>query len=135
MEVSSQSVDAFVEGVQDQQRQADTKALVRIMREETGITPVMWGSNIIGFGTMHYKYETGREGDTVVVGFSPRKQALVLYGVIFYDQNLKQAEKLGKYKAGKGCLYIKKLSDIDENVLRQMISEAYKIRSAVRTHA
>lgn len=123
------SVDAYIVSIEDERQRDDSKQLLRLMRDVTGEPPVMWGSSIIGFGKMHYKYATGREGDTMAVGFSARKQALVLYGVIYYQQNLEKAKELGKYKLGKGCLYVKNLKDINVEVLREMIRTAYESRN------
>lgn len=120
------SVEEFIASIEDKQRQSDSRQLVGLIHTLTGVPPVMWSSSIVGFGTNHYKYASGREGDTAAVGFAPRKDALVLYGVIYYDQNLELAEKLGPHKAGKGCLYIKKLADIDTEVLKQMVKKAFK---------
>lgn len=89
----------------------------------------MWGPAIIGFGKYHYKYASGREGDTMAVGFAARKNALVLYGLHFYNddpQTIKLMEKLGRYETGKGCLYVKKLTDINQDVLRQMVANAFR---------
>ncbi|HUC20759.1 MAG TPA: DUF1801 domain-containing protein [Candidatus Polarisedimenticolaceae bacterium] len=122
---TSEDVLEFIARLEDADKRADSLKLVRLMGEITGEPPKMWGSSIIGFGSYHYKYATGREGDTTIVGFSPRKQALTLYGVIFYDNNTKLLDKLGPHKQGKGCLYVKRLSDIDLDVLTVMIKDAY----------
>src|SRR5690348_13672933 len=126
---STNQVQDFIDRIADETMRSDSRALLKIMQEETGETPYMYGPSIVGFGTHHYKYESGREGDTVVVGFSPRKQALTLYGVIFYDQGAGRLAKLGKHTTGKGCLYIKKLADVDEATLREMIHAAYTTKS------
>jgi hypothetical protein len=97
---------------------------VEIIQEITYETPVMWGANIIGFGSYHYKSKSC-EGDYMKIGFSPRKEHLVLYGVIYYSENTELLDQLGKHKQGKGCLYIKKLSDINLDILKQMISDSY----------
>lgn len=100
--------------------------MAKLMGEITGEKPKMWGTAIVGFGNYHYKYASGREGDFLITGFSPRKQALTLYimaGFSSYDSLMK---KLGKYKTGKSCLYIKKLEDIDMKVLKQLISRSVK---------
>ena len=115
------SVTAFVKALAEPTKQADAKALIGLMKRATGESPKMWGPSIIGFGTHHYKYESGREGDTVLVGFSPRKPATVLYGVIGSQNAASLLAKLGKHTTGKGCLYIKKLSDVDPKVLEQLI--------------
>lgn len=131
MNVTNQSVDDFLAKLPSEQKRIDSKALIEIMREVTGEEPKMWGLSIIGFGTMHYEYESGREGDTMLLGFAPRKSAIVLYGVIYYNQNLDLAKKLGKYKTGKGCLYVNKLADVDREVLREMMEVAYNNRHSI----
>lgn len=123
------SVERFLTRVTDEQRLADSRQLVSLMRETTRESPFMWGSSIIGFGKLHYKYVSGREGDTMAVGFAPRKDSLVLYGVIDYEQNLELAKQLGPHKTGKGCLYVKNMADIDAKVLKQMIAIAFKQRN------
>jgi hypothetical protein len=125
------SVEDFLETIENSRRQQDSHELIELMKSATGVSPKMWGTSIIGFGTHHYKYDTGREGDTVAVGFSPRKSALVLYGVVYYDQNSEEVTKLGKYKLGKGCLYITKLEDVDTALLKKMIAEAFNLRNNV----
>jgi|SRR6185437_8295191 len=117
------SVTAFIDAITDDARRADAKALIKLMKGATGEKATMWGPSIVGFGSYHYKYESGREGDMPVVGFSPRKAATVLYGL-----GLGEAEgllgKLGKHTTGKGCLYIKKLGDVDRGVLEEMVVKA-----------
>jgi hypothetical protein len=115
------SAAAFVDAITEQARRTDAKALIKLMSKATGEKAKMWGPSIIGFGTYHYQYESGREGDTVLVGFSPRKAALVLYGITAAEKAGSLLSKLGSHKTGKGCLYIKKLSDIDQNALEQLI--------------
>ena len=90
----------------------------------------MWGPSIIGFGSIHYKYESGREGDMPLVGFSPRKAASVLYGAIGFDGAEKLLAKLGKHTTGKGCLYIKKLSDVDQKVLQTLVAKSLAAKHA-----
>lgn len=126
---SAADVNTFLLTIEDKQRQADSRQLIALMKKATGQSPVMWGSSIIGFGAYHYKYASGREGDMPIVGFSPRKQALVLYSVVYYDQNLDLATNLGPHTTGKGCLYIKKLSDIKLDILSEMIEKAYQEKS------
>lgn len=118
-------VNKFLDSVADKQRREDSKRLLEIMREITGVEPIMWGSSIVGFGTQHYKYASGREGDWMAIGFSPRKQALTLYGLIYYDKDRAVAAKLGPHKEGKGCLYINKIADVDLNILKQMIKKSF----------
>ena len=115
------SVVAFVDALPEQARRTDAKKLIKLMSKASGEKATLWGPSIIGFGTYHYKYESGREGDTMLVGFSPRKAALVLYGVTGTERAASLLSQLGLHTTGKGCLYIKKLSDIDENTLEKLI--------------
>jgi Domain of unknown function (DU1801) len=115
------SVPAFIKANVDETRRADAEALVRLMQAATGEKPKMWGPWIIGFGSHHYRYESGREGDMPVVSFSPRKAAFVLYGVTRCSDSAAQLARLGKHSMGKGCLNIKKLADVDGKVLEEMI--------------
>jgi len=119
---TSQVPKVFLDNVENAKRKADSFKVMEMMKEITGEKPVMWGSGIVGFGSYHYKYASGREGDWMITGFSPRKQALTLYimpGFEKYDELMK---KLGKYKTGKSCLYINKLEDVDEAVLKELIA-------------
>ena len=118
------SVEAFIAGIDDEQKRADAERLLQIMREETGEEPVMWGSSIIGFGSYHYVYESGREGDSPKVGFSPRKTNLSLYIMSGFEEDRDILQRLGKYKTGKACLYVKRLSDVDENALRELVRQS-----------
>lgn len=115
-------VNSFLDGVTDPQQREDSLALVKIMKAVTRQPPRMWGPSMIGFGEFHYVYASGHEGDTFLTGFSPRKGTLVLYFLCGLDQRFAESlKKLGKAKASKGCLYIKKLADVDLAVLREMI--------------
>jgi hypothetical protein len=125
------SVAAFVDALEPARR-LDAKAVIRMMKNATGENPKMWGPSIIGFGIQHYKYESGREGDTVLVGFSPRKAATVMYGLIGSKDAEALLTKLGKHTTGKGCLYIKSLSDVDEKVLEELIAKSVAARSSSR---
>lgn len=126
-------VPAFLAGIEDERRRADAKALCALMQELTGEAPAMWGSSMIGFGTHHYVYESGREGDTFVVGFSPRKAAIVLYLNDGFEGREALLARLGKHTTGKGCLYVKRLTDIDEGVLRELVADsAAKVRARSR---
>ena len=119
---TDESVTAFLDAIENEQRRDDCYTVLEIMRSITGEAPKMWGPSIVGFGNYHYKYESGREGDFFKAGFSPRKQNLTRYimgGFSKYDELL---AKLGKHTHGKSCLYIKKLEDIDQEVLKEMIS-------------
>jgi hypothetical protein len=115
------SVSAFIDAITDQDRRADAKALIKLMQKAAGEKPKMWGPSIIGFGSHHYVYDSGREGDMPVIAFSPRKAATVLYGLSNAEALL---PKLGKHTRGKGCIYIKKLSDVDQKVLETMAAKA-----------
>lgn len=115
------SVAAFVDALADPVRRSDAKALIKLMQGAAGEKPRMWGPSIIGFGSHHYKYESGREGDAPVIAFSPRKAATVLYGVIGSDEATALLAKLGKHSTGKGCLYVKKLADVDQPTLEALI--------------
>lgn len=115
------SVEAFLKSIENQKRMEDSFMVLDMMKKITKSEPNMWGPSIIGFGSYHYKYASGREGDWFLTGFSPRKQSLTLYimsGFKKYDEMLK---RLGKYKIGKSCLYINKLEDIDIIVLKELI--------------
>src|SRR6266436_9075 len=115
------SVAAFIEALKDETRRADAKALVKLMQHASGEKRQMWGPAIIGFGSYHYRYESGREGDMPLVAFSPRKAATVLYGMTGFSEAAALLTKLGKHTTGKGCLYIKKLADVDQQVLEAMM--------------
>lgn len=127
---TTSGVAAFIEALPDPARREDAKVLAKLMQAVTGEKPKMWGPTIIGFGTKHYIYESGREGDVPIAGFSPRKAATVLYGAIGFEGAAALLENLGKYTTGKGCLYIKKLSDVDPKVLRQLIVQAVRAKRA-----
>jgi hypothetical protein len=115
------SVAAFIDAIIDPAKRADARALVKLMQDATGEKPKMWGPSIIGFGSYHYRYDSGREGDMPLIGFSPRKTATVLYSMIGSSASRALLAKLGKHTTGKGCLYIKKLADVDQQVLEAMV--------------
>ncbi len=121
------SASAYIDALTDPTRRSDAKVLVHLMERASGETPTMWGSSIIGFGSYHYKYDSGREGDMPLIAFSPRKSANVLYGTLG-DGAEALLGKLGKHTTGKGCLYIKKLADVNKTVLETVL------RSAVARH-
>ena len=123
---SNASVTAFLKSIADPQRRQDAMAVATMMESITRTKPTMWGTNIVGFGTQHYKYTSGREGDWFRTGFSPRKDSLTLYITSSFDQYPDLMEKLGKYKTGVACLHIKKLSDVDQKVLKQLIARSLK---------
>lgn len=121
---TDQSVAAFLNSIADDKKRQDCLAILALMEQVMGAPPQMWGDSIVGFGSYHYKYASGREGDWFLTGFSPRKQNITLYimaGVDQYDALLK---KLGKFKTGKACLYIKKLEDIDLPTLRDLVKQS-----------
>ncbi len=114
------SVRAFLDAIEDDAKRKDAKAVAKLLRAVTGKTAKMWGTSIVGYDSYHYEYASGRSGDWPIIGFSPRKTALTLYVMPGFSKYSKLMAKLGKYKTGKGCLYIKKLDDIDLDVLRQL---------------
>jgi len=117
---NAQSVDQFLSLIDDEQKRTDSFTLLELMKEVTGMEPKMWGSSIIGFGSYHYTYESGREGDMMITGFSPRKQNLTIYrmGGVEEQDIIKE---LGKYTTAKGCLYIKRLTDVNLPTLKKLI--------------
>jgi hypothetical protein len=125
------SVEAFLNSVEDERKRRDSYALMEIMRQETGLEPKMWGPAIVGYGDYHYKYATGREGDSFLVGFSPRKQNLTLYIMSGFDDYDVLLGQLGKHSTGKSCLYIKRLDAVNQDVLRELVrrSVAHMIAS------
>ena len=120
---TQKSVAAFLTTINDKKKRKDCSALVDLIADDTGLEPKMWGTSIVGFGTYHYKYESGREGDAPLVGLSPRAKAITLYlsNVQGKEDLLK---KFGKHTAGKGCIYIQKLEDIDTSVLTKMVKNS-----------
>lgn len=129
---TTSSAGAFIDALTDPTRRADAKLLVQLMQRASGETPTMWGPSIIGFGTCHYKYDSGREGDTPLIGFSPRKTASVLYNVLGSSDADVLLAKLGKHTTGKGCLCIKKLEDVNATVLETLVRSAV-VRNRART--
>lgn len=117
-------VEEFINGVVDERKRQDSFKILALMKEVTQSEPKMWGDSIIGFGSYHYKYASGREGDWFVAGFSPRKQNLTLYIMSGFDDYDELLGKLGKHSTGKSCLYIKRLNDIDMEVLRELVSKS-----------
>jgi hypothetical protein len=123
---NEQSVEDFLNALPDERKRKDSFAIVELMKQVTGLEPTMWGSSIVGFGTYHYKYESGREGDNLIAGFAPRKQNLAFYNLSGAHQYDKLREKLGKHTMGGGCLYIKRLDDVDMGTLKQMIEAGFQ---------
>ncbi len=124
------SAAAFIDKLTDQTKRADARALVKLMQSATGEKPKMWGPSIIGFGSYHYTYDSGREGDMPLAGFSPRKAATVLYSMTGFSGAEGLLAKLGKHTVGGGCLYIKKLADVDRKVLQALVVKSVAARRA-----
>jgi len=120
------SATKFLDSVEDETKRKDSYVLLEMMQKITGKKPVMWGESIVGFDEYHYKYDSGREGDMLITGFSPRKQNLTLYVMIHTDGFKKLLTSLGKHKTSKACLYIKRLSDVDTDVLYKIIETSYQ---------
>ena len=121
---TNKSVDQFLKKVENQTKREDSLKIIELMKEVTKEEPVMWGDSIVGFGSYHYKYASGREGDWFLVGFSPRKQNLTVYLMTGFEKYQEILKNLGKYKTGKSCLYINKLKDINIQSLRELILES-----------
>lgn len=121
------SAEKFVNSIKDENIRADCNTIIKIMKSVTKEEPKMWGPSMVGFGTYHYKYESGREGDFFLTGFAPRKQNIAIYLMCGLDEQITNLEKLGKHKkSGGSCLYIKSLKDIDIKVLKEMIAQSVK---------
>lgn len=123
--VTNASVESYFSAIQDEARRKDCVSLAKLMTKVTKQKPKMWGTSIVGFGSYHYKYESGREGDSCLAGFSSRKSDITIYGLANCPGREALLAKLGKHKTGKGCLYIRKLSDVDTKVLEQLIAGAF----------
>lgn len=123
---TKKSVKEFLATVEHPTRRADSLELLRMMEDITKEKPTMWGPSIVGFGSYHYKYQSGREGDWPKTGFSPRKQNLSIYIMPGFEDYKDLLDKLGKHKIGKSCLYINKLADVDTGVLKKIITKSYK---------
>jgi len=119
--VTDKSVKDFLDSVTDERKRQDSYQILKLMERVTGSQPKMWGDSIVGFGTYHYRYASGREGDWLLTGFSPRKQNLTLYIMAGFDEYEGLLNRLGKYKTGKSCLYINRLADVDLSVLEELI--------------
>ncbi|KGN31853.1 hypothetical protein N802_18975 [Knoellia sinensis KCTC 19936] len=118
-------VDAYLASVEPAARREDAQEVLRVMREVTGAEPVLWGTSMVGFGRQPYTTADGKEREWFAVGLAPRKAALTLYGLTYYGSNEDLLGRLGKHTTGKGCLYIKRLSDVDDSVLRELIEKAW----------
>ncbi len=118
------SVETFLNGIEDEQCRKDCQAVARLMQQVTKQKPKLWGNSIVGFGKYHYKYASGREGDSMLTGFTPRKKNLTLYITAGFEEYDNLLKKLGKHKTGKVCLYINRLSQVDTTVLKQLIQKS-----------
>jgi hypothetical protein len=117
-------VQDYLDAIVDETRRKDCEVLALLMSKATKYPPAMWGASIVGFGSYHYKYESGREGEMCIVGFSPRKGDISLYGLDAAKGVEKLLAKLGKHKVGKGCVYVKSLADVDQNILKELVTRA-----------
>jgi hypothetical protein len=129
------SVADFIDAVGDEERRKDCRTVAKIMQKATGAKPKMWGPSIIGFGDHRYKYETGRELDWFLAGFSPRKRDLTLYIMPGFDRYPDLMASLGRHSTGKSCLYVKRLADIDTKVLEKLVTESVKHMKALQKKA
>ena len=127
---TKQSPNAYINAVENDVRRKDAKSLLSIMKKVTGERPVMWGPSIIGFGKYHYTYESGREGDMFLTGFSPRKSNIAVYLMPGFDGKEDMLARLGKHKTGRSCLYINKLADVNLDVLTELIEKDYHYMKA-----
>jgi len=123
---TDESVTKFVNTIADETKRKDCFEIIELMKQVTGMQPKMWGTAIIGFGSYHYKYESGHEGAMCLIGFSPRKQNIAIYGMGGEERNQDLLKALGKHKTGKGCLYINKLSDVNADVLKNIFKASFE---------
>ncbi|MBD3298968.1 MAG: DUF1801 domain-containing protein [candidate division Zixibacteria bacterium] len=119
-------VQDVLDRIADEQQREDAQVLLKMMKSVTRKEPVLWGPGMIGFGSYHYKYDSGREGDWFLTGFSPRKNNLSIYIMAGFDRYPELMDKLGKYKTGKSCLYVKRLDDIDLKILKQLVTQSVR---------
>jgi hypothetical protein len=132
MEPTDADVDAYLDALPDQRRRAEARTLAGLMADVTGERPVMWGPTIVGFGTYHYRYASGREGDSPVAAFAPRAREHVVYLVSgFEDRYAKDVAALGPHRTGKGCLYLKSLDGVDLDVLRRLVDRSMRVARGV----
>lgn len=122
---TDKNVEQFLNAIEDDQKRKDSLTILDLMKQVTGLEPKMWGSSIVGFGSHHYKYESGREGDMILAGFSPRKQNLTIYNMGCLLQETDLFKQLGKHTTGKGCLYIKRLDDVNVPTLKRLIEMSF----------
>jgi len=128
--MTSKEIEAFLKNIKDEGQREDSRALVELMHKATKTEPKLWPGNMVGFGDLHYKYESGREGETFMVGFSPRKQAITIYGLglNLIDGQAELLKQLGKHKTGKGCLYVNHLRDVHLPTLRKLVEQAFRTK-------
>ena len=126
-QATSSSYLEYLANIENEEHKVDAVKLIQIISKVADVSPVMWGTSIVGFGKKHYKYESGREGDTFVVGFSARKVALTVYGLLHDETSFTLVDKLGKHTQGKGCIYIKRLNEIDLSILEQLIRSSFQV--------
>jgi len=119
-------LDAFIDAVDSDRRREEARTVLALMREVTGEEPAMWGPSMVGFGSVHYRYDSGREGDMFAAGFSPRKNALTVYLTEGFDEQTALLERLGPHTTGKACLYLKRLDAVDLDVLRELVESSYR---------
>lgn len=124
------SVASYIDAIPNEDKRADARTLMKLMQKATGEKPKMWGPTIVGFGSYRYKYDTGREGEMPLVGFAPRKNATVLYGMAKLDGGEALLAKLGRHTTGKGCLYVKQLADVDRKVLEDLVVKSVAAKRA-----
>jgi hypothetical protein len=123
---TKKSASAFLKAIDDDGKRRDAETVMKIMKRVTKAPPTMWGENMVGFGSYHYVYDSGREGDWFLAGFAPRKRHITLYIMSGFERHSSLMDKLGKYTGGKSCLHIKKLDDVDLDVLEKLITESVK---------
>jgi hypothetical protein len=132
MRATGESVEAFLSSIPNEQRLTDARQLCALMQDITGEPAEMWGTSIVGFGRYHYRYASGHEGDSALASFSPRKEHLVVYLVGEFESRYGTAlARLGPHKTGKGCLYLKRLSDVNEDALRELIHRSMRVRQGI----
>jgi len=132
MRRTDEPVEGFLTGIADEQRREDSRRLCAMMQEITGEPPTMWGAGIIGFGTYHYRYASGHEGDSALASFAPRRQHLAIYLVSEFESRHRSVlARLGPHKSGKGCLYIRRLGDVDRDALRELIDRSVRVRKGI----
>jgi hypothetical protein len=128
---TSLSVDDFINNIKDEAKQSDSFELISLLKNQTGFEPKMWGPSIIGFGNHHYKYESGREGESPNIAFSPRASSIAIYLSGNFENRESLLQKFGKHKTDRGCVHIKRLTDIDKNILKEMIVNHIKHIEAI----